>query len=49
MTNIEKQIIPKLFEMKDEGYREFNSRLIPAVNKEFIIGVRIPQLRKFPT
>ncbi|MDD2217065.1 MAG: DNA alkylation repair protein [Eubacteriales bacterium] len=47
MTNIEKQIIPKLFEMKDEGYREFHSRLIPTVNKEFIIGVRIPQLRKF--
>lgn len=37
----------KLFEMQDIGYREFNSKLIPTVDKEKIIGVRTPELRKF--
>ena len=41
--NIEK----RLFEMQDLKYRDFHSKLMPTINKDFIIGVRIPALRKF--
>ena len=47
MTEIEKIIREKLFEMQDEGYRDFHSRLMPTVDKDSIIGVRVPRLRKF--
>ena len=40
--NIEKL----LFEKRDEKYREFNSKLIPSVLKENVIGVRTPVLRQ---
>ena len=36
----------KLFEFQDLGYREFNSKLIPNIDKETMIGVRIPDIRK---
>jgi len=35
-----------LFEMQDLQYRDFNSKLIPSVDKNKIIGVRTPELRK---
>ena len=47
MTEIEKIIREKLFEMQDESYRDFHARLMPTVDKDLIIGVRVPQLRKF--
>ena len=37
----------KLFKMQDIGYRDFNSKLIPTVKKEDMIGVRTPELRKY--
>lgn len=37
----------KLFEMQDLGYREFHSKLMPTIDKEKIIGIRTPKLRKF--
>lgn len=37
----------KLFALQDEDYREFQSRLMPTVPKEQIIGVRTPLLRGF--
>ncbi len=37
----------RLFEMQDLGYRDFHSKLMPTVDKEKIIGIRTPQLRKF--
>ena len=37
----------RLFEMQDTGYRDFHARLVPTVEKEKIIGIRIPILRKF--
>ena len=43
MTDLQMQ----LFEMQDLGYRDFQSKLMPTVDKEKIIGVRTPQLRKF--
>lgn len=47
MTEIEKIIREKLLEMQDESYRDFHARLMPTVDKNLIIGVRVPQLRKF--
>ena len=43
MTELQKA----LFEMQDLKYRAFNSSLIPTVDKEKVIGVRTPELRKF--
>lgn len=37
----------ELFKLSDEKYREFHAKLIPTVDKNLIIGVRIPELRKF--
>ena len=36
----------KFFELQDEKYRDFLSKLIPTVSPETIIGVRTPELRK---
>lgn len=37
----------QLFKMQDTGYRDFQSKLMPSVDKERVIGVRTPQLRAF--
>lgn len=42
-----KEVQEKLFEMQDIGYRDFHAKLMPTVDKETIIGVRTPELRKF--
>lgn len=42
-----KEITERLFAMQDTEYRDFNSRLIPTVEKARIIGVRTPALRAF--
>lgn len=36
----------RLFEMQDLRYKAFHSRLMPSVDPELIIGVRIPDLRR---
>lgn len=41
-----REIQEKLFALQDIKYKEFQSRLIPTVDPESIIGVRTPQLRK---
>lgn len=40
--NLEK----RLFTLRDEGYKKFNSSLIPTVSADTVIGIRTPQLRK---
>jgi len=40
--DIEKRIIS----LKDEEYKEFTSRIVPNVDSEKIVGVRVPLLRK---
>ena len=40
------KITKLLFEMRDEKFRDFTSKLIPGVNKELIIGVRVPEIRR---
>lgn len=44
---IVEEITNELFKMQDEKYRDFNSKLIPTVDKESMIGVRTPDLRKY--
>ena len=41
------EISEALFNMQDKNYRDFNSKLIPTVDTETMIGVRTPQLRKY--
>jgi len=40
-------ILEKLYEMRDETYAAFQSKLTPNVEKDLFIGVRVPLLRKF--
>lgn len=42
-TSIQKTLLS----MGEEGYRDFQSRLMPSVNKGKIIGIRTPLLRKY--
>ncbi len=46
MNKIENYVQQKLFEMQDEKYRDFHAALMPTVDKEAVIGVRSPQLKK---
>jgi 3-methyladenine DNA glycosylase AlkD len=39
-------IINKLFELQDIGYGAFHARLNPNIDKDLIIGVRFPDLKK---
>lgn len=47
MFEIEKYVQQSLFELQDEKYRDFHAALMPTVDKETVIGVRSPQLKKF--
>lgn len=47
MSNVEKLVHEKLFCMQDEKYKEFSAKLMPTVDKNKVIGVRTPRLRKF--
>ena len=40
------EIKAELFRLRDEKYRDFQSKLMPSVEKESVIGVRTPELRK---
>lgn len=46
MNKIENYVQQKLFEMQDEKYRDFHAALMPTVDKEKVIGVHSPQLKK---
>lgn len=41
------EIRMELYRLQDEKYRDFQSRLIPTIEKGTIIGVRTPQLRAY--
>ena len=43
MTEIQRE----LFELQDMAYRDFHSRLMPDIDKETVIGIRVPMLRKY--
>ena len=46
MTDAENYVRERLAALQDTEYRDFHSALMPTVNKEKIIGVRVPELRK---
>lgn len=37
----------QLFQLQDLKYRDFHSKLIPNIEKDAVIGIRMPVLRKF--
>ena len=41
------EIQKHLFELQDMAYRDFHSRLMPDIDKETVIGIRVPVLRKY--
>lgn len=43
MTHLQEE----LFELQDIKYRDFHSSLIPGIDKDKVIGIRTPVLRKF--
>lgn len=47
MKNINQTIQEQLFAMQDIKYQNFQSKLIPTIAPETVIGVRTPQLRKY--
>lgn len=47
MSEAVKNVQKELFLLQDLEYRDFHGRLMPTVDKEKIIGVRTPALRKF--
>ena len=42
-----KNVQRELFAMQDLKYRDFHAKLMPTVDKDTVIGVRTPELRKF--
>ena len=40
------KITEKLFELQDEKYGDFQCKLTPGIDRDRIIGVRVPILRK---
>ena len=46
MTDTESYVRNRLYELKDEKYRNFHSALMPTIDKDKIIGVRVPDVRK---
>ena len=47
MEPLESRVRRELFALRDEKYRDFHKKLVPTVDEERIIGVRIPELRKY--
>lgn len=46
MTDIEKYVQSRLFDLQNNEYKAFHSKLMPTVDDKKIIGVRVPELRK---
>jgi len=46
-TMIESYVREQLFLLRDLKYRDFNSKLIPNIDPQKVIGIRTPELRKF--
>ncbi|MBQ1492716.1 MAG: hypothetical protein IIZ39_12220, partial [Blautia sp.] len=44
---LREEIRSHLFSMREEAYQSFQSKLIPTVEKERILGVRTPLLRSY--
>ena len=44
---INEEIQNELFLQQDTKYRDFQAKLLPTVDKETVIGVRTPAMRKY--
>ncbi len=40
------QVYEMLLEVKDDDYKEFQSKLVPNISKDSILGVRTPEMRE---
>lgn len=47
VTETSVKIREQLFSLQDIEYRDFCSKITPTVDKETIIGIRVPELRKY--
>ncbi len=47
MINIKSAIQKELISMGEKEYKEFSSKLMPTVQKNRVIGIRVPVLRKY--
>lgn len=47
MKSMSEKIRKELLAFQDEGYQEFNAKLIPNISKTKVIGIRIPLLREY--
>ena len=47
MNKIITNVQTKLFELQDLNHRDFHAKLMPTIDKDTIIGIRTPVLRKF--
>lgn len=47
MTSVSEKIRKDLFEMQDLPFRDFQAKLMPDVEKDRVIGVRTPDLRRY--
>ena len=45
--HLTEKIRKELLEMQDLPYRDFHAKLMPTVDKETVIGIRVPVLRKY--
>lgn len=45
--DVARYVQERLFELQDLSYKEFHSKLMPTVEPERVIGVRMPDLRRF--
>ena len=47
MQNKPTTIQKRLFSFQDQAYKDFNKKLIPTVDEDTMIGIRMPVLKKF--
>lgn len=47
ISECEKYVADCLFPLQDEEYKKFHCRLMPNIDKDTVIGIRTPALRKF--
>ena len=47
MGDLEQKVQKQLMAMQDLKYRDFHAKLMPTVDKDSVIGVRVPMLRAY--
>ena len=45
-TRVSDEILAELFRLRDEKYKQFQGALIPNIDRDNVIGVRTPELKK---